>query len=326
MNTNFRQLNITMNVATILLASLFFSGMALAADKPCHTCHASKVTGEVLHPPVAAKDCKDCHKSEGSNHQLQKELYGVKKQGAALCYDCHDNLAKGKSVHAPVKEGECTACHVSHHSPYKRLLKVAATDLCFECHDRNKFSGKKFPHPPVASGNCTDCHLPHQSTLAKLVKAGKTPICYECHDAEMAKGKSVHAPVAENDCSSCHDPHGGALGKFLKGNYPAAAELNFSNEAYSLCLGCHEIKAFTEDETDKSTEFRDGKTNLHALHVKGASVTCKACHNVHAASELKLLSNATKGKNGADILLNYNRVDSGGSCKMTCHSPSAYKR
>ncbi|MBT0663485.1 cytochrome C [Geobacter pelophilus] len=326
MKINYRFLNTAATAAMILMVSQLFPGAASAADKPCHSCHASKVTGAVPHPPVAEKDCKACHNSEGGNHQRQKGLFGVKKQGAALCYECHDNLAKEKSVHAPVKEGDCTGCHAPHHSPYKKLLKVALADLCFECHEKAKFSGKKFPHPPVVSGSCSDCHLPHQSPLAKLVKAGKVPLCYECHDAEMAKGKSVHAPVAENDCAGCHEPHGGVLAKFLKGNYPVVPETAFSEDAYSLCLSCHEKKAFTEDEINSATGFRDGKTNLHALHVKGASLSCRACHSVHAAPQEKLLNNATKAKNGSEILLNVTVTGAGGSCKMTCHSPSNYKR
>lgn len=326
MNILFRLLNIPATAALLLMASPASHAAETEAVKPCHACHGSKVTGTVPHPPVAEKDCKACHKSDAGNHQLQKGLYGVKKKGAELCYECHDNLAKEKSVHAPVKENDCTGCHAPHHSPHKKLLKVAATGLCFECHERERFSGKQFPHPPVAAGSCSDCHLPHQSPLAKLVKPGKGPLCYECHDAEMAKGKSVHAPVAENDCASCHEPHGGSRAKFLKGNYPVEPEAGFSEDAYSLCLICHEKKAFTEDEISSATGFRDGKNNLHALHVKGASLTCRACHSVHAASQSKLLDNATKGKNGAEIMLNVTPNDTGGSCKMTCHNPSAYTR
>lgn len=207
--------------ALLLMASLPLQAGETATGKPCHACHGSKVTGAVPHPPAAEKDCKSCHKSEGGNHQLQKGLYGVKKQGASLCYECHDNLSKEKSVHAPVQEGDCTGCHAPHHSPYKKLLKVAATGLCFECHDK---------------------------------------------------------------------------------------------------------PAFFVDETGSATGFRDSTTNLHALHVKGAGLDCTACHNAHAASQPKLLSNATKGKNGAEIMLNFTQTDSGGSCKMTCHTPSAYKR
>jgi predicted CXXCH cytochrome family protein len=326
MKLKFKFSTMALLTSTIFLGSQFTSTDVFGAEKPCHSCHASKVTGVVPHPPVAEKDCKACHKSEGANHQLQKGVYGVKKQGAPLCYECHDNLAKEKSVHAPVKEGDCTGCHAPHHSPHKKLLKVAASELCLQCHELSKFTGKKFPHPPVAAGNCSDCHLPHQSPLAKLVKAGKTPLCYECHDPEIAKGKSVHAPVAENDCASCHDPHGGSLTKFLKGNYPVAPETAFNENAYSLCLSCHEKKAFTEDEISSATGFRDGKTNLHALHVKGASLTCRVCHSIHAAPQTKLLSYSTKGKNGVEIMLNFTPTSSGGSCKMTCHSPSTYNR
>jgi predicted CXXCH cytochrome family protein len=317
---------VTTATAALFLASTLIPAFAAGTDKPCQFCHGSKVTGAVTHPPVAEKDCKACHKSEGGNHQLQKGLYGVKKQGAALCYDCHDNLVKEKSVHAPVKDGDCTGCHAPHHSPYKKLLKVAASGLCFECHEANKFKGRKFPHPPVESGNCSDCHLPHQSTLSKLVKSGKTPLCFECHDTAIAQGKSVHAPVAENDCAGCHDPHGGTMRKFLKGSYPETAETPFISAAYALCLGCHEVKAFTEDETTATTGFRDKTTNLHALHVKGASLACRACHEVHAAPQGKLLGNATRGPKNVEVMLNYTRNSTGGSCKMTCHSPSSYKR
>ncbi|GAM09000.1 doubled CXXCH motif protein [Geobacter sp. OR-1] len=234
MNIFFKLLKISLCSAFMMICNQFPAAAASANEKPCYACHPSKLTKKVPHPPVAEKDCKACHKSEGGNHQLQKGLYGVKKQGASICYDCHD--------------------------------------------------------------------------------------------AEMAKGKSVHAPVSDNDCVSCHDPHGGSRARFLKGNYPAASEAAFSEDGYSLCLSCHEPKAFTDDETGSATGFRDGKTNLHALHVKGAALTCKACHNVHAAPQQKLLSNASKNKNGVEILLNMTFSASGGSCKMTCHSPATYNR
>lgn len=323
MKKNFSHVSIAATAATIMMLC---SVPVFGADRPCDGCHASKVTGAVPHPPVAEKDCTACHLKGAGNHQTQKGLYGVKKQGAALCYDCHDNLAKEKSVHAPVKEGDCTGCHAPHHSPHKKLLKVAAADLCFECHEPAKFSGKRFAHQPVAEGNCSGCHLPHQSAAPKLVKSAKLYVCYECHDAEMAKGKSVHMPVSDNDCGGCHEVHGGPIAKLLKGHYPIAVETAFSDEAYSLCLGCHEKKAFTEDEISTATGFRDGSTNLHALHVKGASLTCRTCHSIHSAPQPKLLSNSTRGKDNKEIMLNFSPTPAGGSCKMTCHSPSSYNR
>ncbi len=313
------------STALLLLSALLLAGMASGAEKPCHQCHASKVSGPVKHAPVAEKDCTACHNSTGGNHQLQKGLFGVKKQGAALCYDCHDNMAKLTSVHAPVKEGDCASCHAPHHSPFKGLLKTPAPTLCFECHDRQKLIGP-FPHDPVASGKCADCHLMHQSTIQKLVKPSKGVLCFECHDAAMTNGKSVHMPVADKDCKSCHDPHGSSIGMLLKGVYPLMPESAFSEKAYALCLGCHDKAAFTDDETATATGFRDGKTNLHALHVKGANVTCRMCHNVHAASQAKLIRDSVIGKNKLEILINFTDSKTGGSCKMTCHSPSAYKR
>ena len=311
--------------AVVILISLAFASAVSAADKPCYQCHPSKLKGDVVHSPVKDKDCTACHNSVGSKHQLEKGLNGVKKSGAALCYECHDNLAKEKSVHAPIKEGDCASCHAPHHSPHKKLLKAAAGDLCYECHDRQKFI-KPFPHSPVATGSCLDCHVPHQSAAGKLIKPAKDGICFECHDATIANGKSVHMPVADKECASCHDPHGAGLSKLLKGNYPSEPGAVFSEAAYSLCLGCHEKAAFTESEISSATGFRDGKNNLHALHVKDAGVTCRMCHLVHAAPQARLIRDKAPGKDKVEIIINFTEAKNGGSCKMTCHSPSSYSR
>src|SRR6478752_6352643 len=75
------------------------------ATENCTTgeCHAALLTRKVVHGPVAAKQCLDCHKyADATQHRFQRLTQS--NQG---CIRCHD--MKHKSVvHAPVQHGSCT--------------------------------------------------------------------------------------------------------------------------------------------------------------------------------------------------------------------------
>jgi len=287
----------------------------------CFKCHERQMfTKPVPHEPVAAGRCTDCHVPHQST-----VAYLIKPTKELICYECHDSgISRGKSVHVPVFDKDCAGCHNIHGSDHTKLLKASPTELCFICHDKKNYQ-KASTHDPVISGRCSDCHLPHQSDMRNLLKFKTKPMCLECHDPQIAQGVSIHMPVKACECDVCHDVHASETGKLLKAAYPMVPEIAYSDAAYALCIECHGKAAYSEDENTSDTRFRDGKTNLHALHVKGASVTCRMCHNPHASPQAKLFPDTVVGKDNMPIMLNFTPDIRGGSCKMTCHSPATYK-
>ncbi len=327
------------NVVGVVAASLSVlavaAGWAMAAEvgtidpasgKPCYRCHPSKLDGKNIHEPLSGKECTPCHNTEGGDHQFKKGLFAVKVRGAKLCYDCHDNLSSEKSVHGPIQEGECGDCHAPHNSPNKKLLRFTGSRLCFQCHDVKGFEKKKFPHAPVADGACLDCHSPHQAKAAKLIRQSQPLICFNCHDSALAEGKSVHMPVASGECESCHAVHGSDNARLLKTGFPAEYNLPYSDNRYALCFTCHDSKSMTEEETENATAFRDGRQNLHYLHVNSKNgLNCTVCHDVHSSRQERLIKEKS-GKGKDEVTIDYKATSDGGNCTVSCHDAVSYKR
>ena len=80
-------------------------------------------------------------------------------------------------------------------------------------------------------------------------------------------------------------------------------------------------------ETTDLTDFRNGSSNLHYLHVskpeKGR--TCRACHAPHASAGPKHIRE-TVSYGVWEIPIQFKKTDTGGSCQPGCHRPKAYDR
>ena len=135
-----------------------------------------------------------------------------------------------------------------------------------------------------------------------------------------------HEPVGEGDCSTCHDPHGSDFTSILLAMYPPRFYSEFKEENYELCFQCHDASLVETKETSEATNFRDGTRNLHYVHVdlkKGR--TCRACHEVHAGKNKKLVrEHVPFGK--WSLPLNFKKTTTGGSCTPGCHKPYTYNR
>jgi predicted CXXCH cytochrome family protein len=87
----------------------------------------------------------------------------------------------------------CTGCHSPHASNSKKLLKTDQPELCYNCHDKAKFT-KKYVHGIIAKGGCTACHTPHISNYSALLNNNPTEGCVTCH-LPQAKGQHVTAAI-----------------------------------------------------------------------------------------------------------------------------------
>jgi predicted CXXCH cytochrome family protein len=143
----------------------------------------------------------------------------------------------------------------------------------------------------------------------------------------LADNPELHGPVADKDCSACHNPHGGENFRLLNHEYPAQFYSAFDPKLYALCFECHEETIVTKAETTTLTQFRNGSTNLHFVHVNKADRgrTCRACHDVHAAKQKHQLRDGVPyGSKGWILKLNYTKTPNGGSCEKTCHESRSY--
>ncbi len=310
----------------------------------CFNCHDKEPFGRaVIHGPVATGSCVICHDPHRST-----ERHLLKKSGQEGCLACHTDMAKtitsATYVHPPIKVSGCVSCHDPHSSANKFLTRKKLPDLCLDCHKslEDKLSKITTPHKPLTEpGSCGICHATHASSFSRLLIANEKDICLGCHGvatlgtpplrnikSELQGKKFLHGPLNLGKCTACHDPHGNGQFRSLVGAYPQTLYAPYKEGAYDLCLKCHNKNLLAFPETTIYTSFRNGKRNLHYLHVvdtrKGR--TCRVCHEPHASNSEKLISGAGSSFGAWSIPLNFKITPTGGSCAPGCHRPFKYDR
>lgn len=310
-----------------ILGAILLPGAAQAEPFKCSICHKGLIQGSVPHKPVAAGRCMDCHRQFNDNHPLDKGSMGFIVEKKNLCGTCHGHVKKKKFLHGPVATGECTGCHMAHSADVKYLLKDASPVLCFRCHVKERYTGS-FTHEPVAAGECLACHDAHQANGRNLLRKPGSQLCFMCHDSKQFMGKSVHNPVRTGECVTCHQIHGSSHRKILRGEYPTEMYRPFNTDAFPLCFTCHDPDLAEAVTTDKSTKFRNGERNLHAVHVNkpGKGRSCKMCHNPHAEVQDRLVYPKVPSFGTWEIPISFETTATGGSCSVGCHRTLRYDR
>lgn len=187
----------------------------------------------------------------------------------------------------------------------------------------------KVRHRPVAEGKCTACHTPHSTDYEKQLQAPLKEICFGCHEElgyTVAESAGKHGPVNTNDCAQCHLVHGSPYSRLLRAYFPAEFYTPYATEKYRICFNCHNSRIALRKMSEE-TEFRNGRSNLHFLHVnreKGRS--CKACHGVHAGNQEKHIREEVPFGRGWSYPITYKKTATGGSCVVGCHKPKKYDR
>ncbi|MFQ5630931.1 MAG: cytochrome c3 family protein [bacterium] len=179
-------------------------------DEPknlCVSCH-DQADAIVVHAPVEAGACVDCHNPHGSkNPRMLVEI------DEALCFQCHNKEevkpAEAVSLHTPVEAGNCLDCHNPHGTKNPSMLVEAPETLCFECHDVEhiKPSSNMYIHAPVEADACLDCHDPHGTQNPRMLVEAGQDLCFQCHDQEDIKSSESHEGIEDMVCYECHDPH-----------------------------------------------------------------------------------------------------------------------
>jgi predicted CXXCH cytochrome family protein len=298
-----------------------------------------------FHAPYLQGDCGLCHVSD--NREKPGKLRTTVDK---LCLDCHEptrrELRDRKVVHKPSEN--CSYCHNPHNSKNRYLLHEPTQKLCTSCHlgISNIVKNSKVAHSPVMKGNtCRNCHLAHASSAPNLLEAPGSVLCLNCHGKDDIKGKNGerlpnfarlleenhvhHKPVDDKDCSACHGAHGTNYFRLLTDNYPEDLYAKYDDTTYALCYKCHNKTAFIEEaETETATQFRDGKKNLHTVHVvnQSAGRTCRTCHGEHATKQAHLMRrDIPYGSAGWRLKINFLPTKTGGWCAKTCHETKEYK-
>jgi predicted CXXCH cytochrome family protein len=312
--------------------------------KLCLSCHNSEPFKQpFMHGPVAVGACNKCHEPHESS---EKALLNTSIRN--VCLKCHSDFAQAlkqaKVVHPPVKEGPCTACHNPHGSSVNRILNRKIPELCVDCHGGigKKLAGVKVPHKPLTQeGGCSSCHSAHYSANKRLLPFDELNTCLSCHDTDnlgspplrnikkdLEAKKYLHGPIKKGECAACHDPHGSDNFRMLRGSYPAELYVPYKDGIYGACLNCHEKNLLRFADTTIYTKFRNGKRNLHYVHVVNSrkSRTCRVCHQAHASNGEKLIDKENIKFGTWEIPVNLKISATGGTCAPGCHQTFTYDR
>ncbi len=312
----------------------------------CSGCHPrSTEKFAVPHEPFREGDCIACHDPHASRHaNLQYE------DKSEMCFQCHEDRRQElelRYVHKPMAE-DCKLCHDPHGSAIEfhlRTLKDGEgryltaekpiAESCLVCHRKldpevsAAIEGARVPHKPVAEKKCTTCHTPHSSDFPKLLRGPLDTLCFPCH-AELKKqienSAFLHGPVRQKDCAKCHAVHGSDSPGMLIAPFSAEYSSDFKEESYALCYNCH-LKDVYLDRESMATGFRNGRQNLHFLHVNTKDGRgCMACHEIHASNQEFHLRETIPFKKRFTISLKFTRGETGGGCVVGCHKPREYDR
>lgn len=311
----------------------------------CATCHNTGLR-KFAHQPYLQGDCSLCHEP----HQSANKTLLRGGSGPEHCYSCHReikaDLAAANVIHKPVGES-CASCHQAHTTDYAHQLSTPLADNCLACHEpiKQRQAAAPVKHSAmVQDKSCANCHDPHASVDPKLVRQRMTATCLTCHDRAitaadgrriapmkdvLTKSRFLHGPIRDGGCSGCHDPHGGDFAGLLVKAFPASFYTSFDLGKYELCFSCHAADLVTQATTDRLTNFRDGATNLHFLHVnrdvKGRS--CKTCHAIHGSDLPNHMATDVPFENSNwSMPIEFEKAPDGGKCTPGCHGPRAYNR
>lgn len=163
---------------------------------------------------------EELRKEKERNHSSSEDIIDIVKKMK------QKEEEKWQSQHVPWKQQWCNACHKD---DKPMTIGPALAETCFQCHDKELFTGEK-THWPVKMGMCGFCHEPHRSKEKKLLKMADIDLCARCH---MDKKDFSHFPPEKAKemnqvgvCLTCHQPHNKEE-KFLK-----MAEKE-------VCMQCH---------------------------------------------------------------------------------------
>jgi predicted CXXCH cytochrome family protein len=310
----------------------------------CGRCHENVALGKkFLHHPVQTGECDTCHRPHASRYP--KLLDAV---GTDLCLSCHREfeaeMARMKFTHKALDEG-CNRCHDAHGTAYPMEVKQPISELCLSCHEAMKDGmTAAYTHPAVPSERaCLTCHTAHGGNLAHLMSDLPLRICMNCHDKKTTPkdvelmtamvrindpNRFKHTPIRNGQCGGCHSIHEADQPQLLPQTYSTEFHQRFSVDKYALCFGCHDERLVDQEPADGATNFRDGKLNLHFVHVVEDGElgrNCRVCHGTHTGKFEALIRDRVPFGSW-QMSIRFEKTSTGGTCVTGCHPAFAYDR
>lgn len=233
---------------------------------------------------------------------------------------CHSNIKMHPS------DKSCNLCHTSSPSHPVDGKVETSEKACVECH--KEILDYDYLHSPVAAADCKACHTPHSDKSYFLITDNESSLCYTCHNQVVSKDDPfLHGGISQGKCLICHSHHGSFFSSQLRAEYSKEFFNDYSDNQYGLCFNCHKIDLLLHPKTSYNTNFRDGKINLHYLHVnrKIKGRACKTCHGIHSSPKEKLMADNIYFGNW-QMPIGFEITENGGSCTPGCHKPEAYSR
>lgn len=259
----------------------------------CIECHSDLLEYDAMHYP--AKDaCDNCHESTGASHPSGDSVgFRLMDEIPALCYYCHEETTEKAHRHQAVTSGDCMGCHDAHGSSEPSLLRYPEPELCLSCHNRDYRTDST-----------------ETVNIRRLVQGNM----------------KAHSAIPGGGCMSCHQAHGSDFRVLLVDRFPEADYVPAKTENFELCFLCHDTDLMDAEETEWGTGFRNGKKNLHWLHMNGnKGRNCRMCHNIHGSPQSFLVEERVDFGSW-EMQINFVLEEQGGSCLPGCHGKLSYRR
>lgn len=248
------------------------------------------------------------------------------------CVSCHSDLLEHADTH-PVIPDACDNCHQPTGRPHPEegvegfTLMDSLPELCMYCHEIS--DPGNHGHQPVEEGACLECHEVHGSAEPVLLGMPEEELCLSCHNgiSQLIRGNmKPHSAITFGGCNMCHQAHGTGNRMLLSDAYPAGTYAVAEPDTFGLCFLCHDQAMLVPGDTETATGFRNGKDNLHHIHIQGdKGRNCRLCHNLHGSKHPFLIEEKVPFGNWV-MNMNFVSVDNGGSCLPGCHGLKSYQR
>lgn len=337
------------------------------AANACENCHRPHTAGggqRLRNYAAEESNCFPCHNGNVAAKNIQAEFSKASRHRVASYTGTHDPTEPASTATAHV---ECVDCH-NPHAAYAssppagsvpggstppalagsqvgvRGININGTEvnpasaeyeICFRCHADG---AANIPTPSVArviaQNNKRLEFQPTNPSFHPIAGAGRSATvpsliapwttssrvrCTDCHN-NNAGPYSSGTPAAPTGTGP-NGPHGSTYPLLLERNYTTASFSPESATAYALCYKCHSQTSILSDAIGS---FRE-----HNIHLRGADISCSACHDPHGISSTQgtVLNNsrllnfdAAQVTMSGTQAIRWERVGAtGGRCYLVCH-------